>query len=62
MSKEMTAYPIDLEANKVRFLEDVAKRFGLPDAAKAVRCLINYAREHPERHTEIFEEIRCLDC
>ena len=32
------------------------------DLGKAVRCLINYARENPDRHGEIFDEIRCLDC
>jgi hypothetical protein len=29
---------------------------------KAIRCLINYARENPDKHAEIFDDIRCLDC
>jgi hypothetical protein len=60
--KDATAYPIDLETEKVQFLEAMAAKYGLADAGKAVRCLINYARENPDKHAEIFEEIRCLDC
>ena len=62
MSKDGTSYPIELEAGKVAFLEQMAAAHRLPDIGKAIRCLINYAREHPERHAEIFEELRCLDC
>lgn len=62
MSKDATSYPIDLETDKVAFLEQMAAAHGLPDIGKAIRCLINYAREHPERHADIFEEVRCLDC
>ena len=60
--KEVTAYPIELEAAKIQFLEEMAAKYGLPDAGKAVRCLINYARENPDKHPEIFEEVRCIDC
>jgi len=62
MPKDATSYQIELEAAKVQFLQDVAQRHGLPDVGKAVRCLINYARENPERHAEIFDEVRCQDC
>ncbi len=60
--KDAQSYPVELESDKVKFLEDVAKRHGLPDIAKAIRCLVNYARENPDRHAEIFDEIRCVDC
>jgi hypothetical protein len=36
-----------LGSDKVLFLEEMAKTYGLPDIGKAVRCLIDYAREHP---------------
>lgn len=62
MSKEAKPYPIELEDDKVEFLKRMADAHGLPDIGKAVRCLINYARENPDRHQEIFDEIRCLDC
>lgn len=32
------------------------------DIGKAIRCLINYARENPDKHEDNFAEVRCLDC
>jgi hypothetical protein len=61
-TKDRRPWQIELESAKVAFLEEMAARYGLPDIGKAVRCLINYARENPEKHPEIFGEIRCLDC
>jgi hypothetical protein len=60
--KDAKPYEIEMETIKVQFLEEMATRYGLADASKAVRCLINYARENPDRQAEIFEEVRCLDC
>ena len=60
--KDLRACSIELEAEKVEFLERMAASYGLPDIGKAVRCLINYARESPDKHDAIFGEIRCLDC
>ena len=62
MAKDATSYPIDLEAEKVEFLRQMAERHKLPDIGKAIRCLINYARENPDKHADIFAETRCLDC
>ena len=62
MAKDARAYPIELEAEKVEFLEEMVRQHGLSDVGKAVRCLINYAREHTDTHAEIFDEIRCVDC
>jgi len=60
--KDAKAYSIDLENEKMQFLQDLATKHGLPDIGKAIRCLINYARENPDKHAEIFDEVRCLDC
>lgn len=60
--KDARAYSIELETEKVEFLEQMAKAHGLSDVGKAMRCLINYARENPDKHGDIFDEIRCLDC
>jgi rubrerythrin len=60
--KDAVARSIDLESEKVQFLEQMAKKYGLPDIGKAVRCLISYAREHPDKHEAMFGEVRCLDC
>ena len=62
MSKDAKSYSIDLETEKIQFLESVAKERGLSDVGKAIRCLINYARERPDLHSDIFDEVRCLDC
>ena len=62
MSKDAKSYSIELETGKVEFLERMVAAHNLPDIGKAVRCLINYARENPDRHPEIFDEIRCVDC
>jgi hypothetical protein len=53
---------IELESEEAAFLEQMATTYRLPDIGKAVRCLVNYAREHPDRHEAIFAEVGCLDC
>ena len=62
MAKDTTSYPVDLETEKVQFLQQVVERHGLSDMGKAIRCLINYARENHDRHAEIFDNVRCPDC
>lgn len=60
--KDYSARPIELSSDMVAYLEEAAKKYSLSDMSKAVRCLINYARENPERRDEIFDEVRCLGC
>jgi len=60
--KDSKPYEIDLETVKMQFLEEMAAKYGLTDAGKVVRCLVNYARENPDKHADMFEEVRCLDC
>ncbi len=60
--KDAVAQSIELESAKVEFLEQMARKYALPDIGKAVRCLVNYAREHPEEHDRIFGEVVCADC
>jgi hypothetical protein len=60
--KDARACSIDLESEKVAFLEQMAAAHGLADIGKALRCLVNYARENPDKHQDIFAEVRCLDC
>ena len=62
MPKDATAHPIELESEKVEFLKEMAAKYGLSDMGKAIRCLVNYARENPDKQAEMFDEIRCLDC
>ena len=60
--KDAKPYQIELETEKIQFLQAMATQYGLADVGKVVRCLINYARENPDKHTDIFDEVRCLDC
>lgn len=60
--KDLAPHSIELESDKVQFLQDMAKKHGLPDIGKAVRCLVNYARDNPDKHDAIFTDVRCLDC
>ena len=60
--KDLQPHQIQLDSEMVAYLQDVAKKYSLPDVGKAVRCLINYARENPDKSNEIFDEERCLEC
>lgn len=60
--KDARQCPIELESDKIAFLEQMASSYGLPDVGKVVRCLINYARENPDQHERIFNEVRCTNC
>ena len=60
--KDAKACSIELENEKMQFLQEMAAKYGFADAGKGVRCLINYARENPDKHKDIFEQTRCLDC
>jgi hypothetical protein len=53
---------IELKAGQREFLDEMVKLHGLDDLGKAVRCLVNYARENPDAQSLIFSEVRCLDC
>ena len=60
--KDGKPYSFELESGKVEFLEQVVRKYSLPDTGKAIRCLINYARERPDELDAIFADVRCLDC
>jgi hypothetical protein len=60
--KDKVEKTVDLEAEKIAFLEQMVKDHHLSNIGKALRCLINYARENPDKHDDIFNEVRCLDC
>lgn len=60
--KDKMDQTIPLEEAKVEFLEQMVETYGLSDIGKAVRCLIDYARDNPDQQAVIFEEVRCIDC
>ena len=54
---------IPLKPEQVAYLDEAVKAFNLDDAGKAVRILINYARENPDKRDEIFAQVHCTgDC
>ena len=61
--KDYTPQAIELDSSMVEYLNEMATKYSLPDMGKAVRCLINYARENPDKRHEIFGDIHCTgDC
>jgi hypothetical protein len=60
--KDDKAVELVIGSDKLAFLEEMTKKYELPDVGKAVRILIDHAREHPSLQDTIFNESRCLDC
>ena len=60
--KDAKPVTVNLESTKMKFLDDMVSKFGLGDSGKAIRCLIDYARENEAQQATIFSEIRCQDC
>ena len=59
----METRQIPLKPEQVAYLDEAVKAFNLDDAGKAVRILINYARENPDKRNEIFADVHCTgDC
>ena len=59
----METRQIPLKPEQVAYLDEAVKAFGIDDAGKAIRILINYARENPDKRDEIFSQIHCTgDC
>ena len=55
-------YTVELKAEQYEFLQQMATRYNLPDASKALRCLINFAMTEKQHEEEIFKTVRCLYC
>ncbi|MGQ4809077.1 hypothetical protein NKDENANG_02473 [Candidatus Entotheonellaceae bacterium PAL068K] len=62
MPKDKEMYSLELEKDMMEFMEQMTTQYDLPDVSKAVRCLINYARDVDGIQDAIFAEMRCLSC
>lgn len=60
--KDDKAVELAIGSDKLAFLEQMMAKYDLPDVGKAVRILIDHARDNPSLHDTIFSELRCLDC
>ena len=60
--KDDKAVELVIGTDKLAFLEAMTQKYDLPDVGKAVRILIDHARENPSMQDTIFNESRCVDC
>ena len=60
--KDEKVVELVLGTDKLAFLEAMTTKYDLPDVGKAVRILIDHARENPSMQDTIFNESRCVDC
>ena len=60
--KDKAQYNVTLEKRQFAFLTEMAKKYRLPDEAKALRCLITFAIEQQAQEAAIFDDVRCVDC
>jgi hypothetical protein len=51
----------EIYPDSLQMLQDIAGKYELPDASKALRCLLDYAATDGE-WSEIFEKVRCRRC
>jgi hypothetical protein len=59
----MQSREIQLKPEQAAYLDEAVQAFKIEDAGKAIRILINYARENPDKRDEIFGDIHCTgDC
>lgn len=61
MAGDKTTHSFDLVDDQAAFLSEMAATYDLPDPGKALRILIDYAKEEGDRD-EIFNTVRCLRC
>jgi hypothetical protein len=60
--KDKVPYTFELDTPKIAWLEEMVSKYDLPDAGKALRILIDHARENPTLESAIFSDIHCVDC
>ena len=61
MAENVTS-TLELKEKQLQYLDEIAKRYNLPDRSKALRCLITFAMEEQDHEASIFSEIRCVTC
>lgn len=59
---DMTEHWLQLKTRHWKYLQEMVKKYQLPDESKALRCLIDHAITNPATEAAIYTEVRCLDC
>ena len=62
MAQDKTTIELELKAGQVAYLTEMTGKYSIPDTGKAIRCLIDFARDEPDQERVIFEVTRCLGC
>ncbi|MDC0935098.1 hypothetical protein OAS39_02345 [Pirellulales bacterium] len=53
---------LELKESHLEYLDEVIKKYDLPDRSKALRCLVTFAMQETEQEAAIFTKIRCSNC
>ncbi len=61
MSGVKVKVPFEIQPDSHEMLRTIAARYELPDASKALRCLLDYAATDGD-WDEIFAKVRCRRC
>ncbi len=61
MQKNKIVEPLEIEADQLEWLKDMAREYGLADAAKALRVVLDHAMLDADED-EIFGTVRCRRC
>tara|TARA_Y100000589_G_C26982669_1_gene559242 strand:- start:306 stop:494 length:189 start_codon:yes stop_codon:yes gene_type:complete len=61
MADEKIKVDFTINKDSQKFLESMVEKYGLANASKAMRCLLDYAASDGDTD-EIFKKIRCNRC
>lgn len=61
MEKNKVVEKLEIEADQLEWLRAMAKTYGLPDASKAMRVVLDYAMADADEE-DVFMSIRCRRC
>ena len=61
MSNEKISLTIEINSDSEDMLDEIIDQYDLPDASKAIRCMMDYVSEDGDWE-EIFGTIRCIRC
>jgi hypothetical protein len=61
MRKQKILQTLELESDQLDWLQDMAAQYGLPDASKALRVVLDHAMFDADED-DVFLERRCRRC
>lgn len=61
MQKGKIIEKLEIEADQLEWLNQMAKSYSLPDASKALRVVLDHAMEDADED-QVFMSIRCRRC